>query len=67
MLASNDNWQDATNADDIGSLAASIRPLDYREPAILLTLEPGLYTAHLLGVNGDTGNGNVAVYDLSER
>jgi len=66
-IATNDDWGDAANASEIGALPASLRPADAKEPAILMTLEPGLYTAHLLVVDGTTGIGNVAVYDLTGR
>jgi hypothetical protein len=32
-----------------------------------MVLEPGLYTAHLMGVGGGTGIGQVAVDDLTGR
>lgn len=67
LITSNDDWGDAPNSAEIGALSASIRPVDIREPAILMTLEPGLYSTHLLGVGATTGIGNVAVYDLTGR
>jgi hypothetical protein len=67
LIATNDNWGDAPNAAEIAALSPSMRPADSREPAILIVLQPGLYTAHLLGVALGTGNGNVAVYDLTGR
>ena len=67
LIETNDDWGDASNAAEIGALPEPLPPTDAREPAILMTLEPGLYTAHLLGVDGTTGIGNVAVYDLTGR
>lgn len=67
LIASNDDWGDAVNFAEIGALSAGIRPTDARESAILMTLEPGLYSTHLSGVEGATGIGNVAVYDLTGR
>ena len=67
MIETNDDWGDAANAAEIGALPAPLKPTDAKEPAILMTLEPGLYTAHLLGVDGTKGIGNVAVYDLTGR
>jgi hypothetical protein len=67
LIATNDNWGDAPNAAEVAALSPSMRPADSREPAILIVLQPGLYTAHLLGVALGTGNGNVAVYDLTGR
>lgn len=67
LIESNDDWGDAANAAEIGALPAPLPPTDSREPAILMTLEPGLYSAHLLGTDATTGIGNVAVYDLTGR
>jgi uncharacterized repeat protein (TIGR01451 family) len=59
-VASNDNWVDAPNAAQIQ--AAGFAPSDSREAAIMVTLEPGAYTAILSGAGGGTGVGVVAVY-----
>jgi hypothetical protein len=67
LIVSNDDWGDAANAAEIGALPAPLPPTHNKEPAILITLEPGLYTAHLRGVGTTTGIGNVAVYDLTGR
>jgi hypothetical protein len=67
LIESNDDWGDAANAAEIGALPAPLPPTESKEPAVLMTLEPGLYTAHLLGVDATTGIGNVAVYDLTGR
>ena len=66
-IATNDNWGDAANAGEIGALAPPLPPTHAKEPAILMILQPGLYTAHMLGVGGEKGIGNVAVYDLTGR
>ena len=66
-IETNDDWGDADNAAEIGALPPPLPPTHEKEPAILITLEPGLYTAHLLGVGATTGIGNVAVYDLTGR
>jgi hypothetical protein len=58
----NDNWQDAQNANEI---PPELQPNDVRESAILATLNPGAYTAVLRGKNGTTGVGLVELYDLS--
>ena len=63
----NDDWGEAANAAEIGALPAPLPPTHVKEPAILITLEPGLYSAHLLGVGATTGIGNVAVYDITGR
>jgi V8-like Glu-specific endopeptidase len=67
LIATNDDWGNASNASEISALPSNLRPKDSRESAILMVLEPGLYTAHLLGVSGGTGNGMVGVDDLTGR
>ncbi len=62
VLASNDNWQDADNADDIEG--TGIAPTDPAESAILGAFPAGMYTAIVSGVNGTTGVGLVEVYNL---
>jgi hypothetical protein len=61
-VVTNDNWQQASNASDI---PPSLRPKDPRESAILITLQPGLYTSVVHGKNNATGIALVEVYDLS--
>lgn len=63
VIASNDDWQTAANASQI---PASLQPADSRESAILITLQPGSYTAIVSGKNGTTGVGLVEVYDLDQ-
>ena len=67
LITTNDDWGDAANAADIAALAPPLPPTHAKEPAILMVLQPGLYTAHMLGIGGETGIGNVAVYDLTGR
>ena len=57
----NDNWRDTQEQiiSDTG-----IPPGDDREPAIVIALDPGNYTAIVAGKNGATGIGLVEVYDL---
>jgi hypothetical protein len=62
LVAENNNWRDAPNQQEI--IDTTIPPSDDRESAILVTLNPGLYTAVMSGVNGDTGVGVVEAYDL---
>ena len=59
-LAVNDNWGDAPNASAIA--ASGFAPSNDQESAILVTLEPGAYTAILSGVGRMTGVGIVEVY-----
>jgi YVTN family beta-propeller protein len=60
VIAANDNWTAATNAAQL--LDTGFAPPSMLEPAILVTLPPGAYTAILSGSGGGTGVGIVAVY-----
>jgi streptogramin lyase len=62
LIASNDDWQTAANADQI---PIGLQPFDSREPAILTTLQPGSFTAVLRGKNGSSGVGLVEINDRS--
>jgi predicted outer membrane lipoprotein len=65
---SNDNWKidDQTGQSQEAIIrATSIPPTDDVESAILITLNPGAYTAILSGKNQTTGIGLVEVYDVS--
>ena len=61
-IATNDDWQSASNSNQI---PVNLRPSDSRESAILITLQPGGYTAILSGKSGTIGVGLVEVYDIS--
>jgi hypothetical protein len=60
QIAINDNWQQAANAATI--LSSGFAPLNTLESAILMTLNPGAYTAIVSGVGGTTGVGIVEVF-----
>ncbi len=60
MINSNDDWISNQAAIEATGLA----PVDDREAAILVTLEPGAYTAIVRGVNGSTGVALVSVNKL---
>jgi hypothetical protein len=60
VIASNDNWGSAPNAAQVS--ASGFAPSDPNESAILITLNPGAYTAIVSGVGGTTGIGIVEVY-----
>jgi hypothetical protein len=64
-IATNDNWQSAANANQIPTSPVDYRPPNSLESAILITLQPGAYTAIMSGKNSTTGNGLVEVYDLA--
>ena len=63
VLATNDNWEAGSNADQIA--ADGLAPGDPAEAALLTTLEPGAYTAVVSGKDTTSGIGLVEVYDLS--
>ncbi|MBK7660291.1 MAG: hypothetical protein IPJ28_14685 [Betaproteobacteria bacterium] len=61
-LATNDNWQDATNAAAVQ--ASGFAPSNALEAAIHTTLAPGAYTAIVTGTAGGTGVGIVEVFEV---
>ena len=61
-IATNDDWQESANKQAI--IDAGLAPTNDKESAILMTLEPGVYTAIVRGVSGTTGVALVEVYDL---
>jgi len=64
LITSNDNWTDSPQMADIE--ATGLAPTNDLEPAIIATLEPGLYTAVVSGKDGATGVGLVEAYDLDQ-
>ena len=60
LVASNDDWGNAGNVVDIQ--ATGNAPTDSRESAILITLNPGAYTAIVSGAGGATGVGIVEFF-----
>lgn len=62
LIASNDNWQDAPNKQEI--VDSSLAPTHPLESAILTTVAPGNHTAVVRGADGGTGVALVEVYDL---
>lgn len=68
VIATNDNWTDNSNADEIVATAARVgaTPLagtDTTSSALLLTLPPGVYSFVASGRNGNSGVVLVEVYD----
>ena len=59
-LRANDNWQQAPNAAAI--TASGFAPSESAESAIMMSLNPGGYTAIVSGVAGATGVGIVEVF-----
>ena len=60
MIAGNDDWRGASNQAELQ--ASGFAPADDRESAILITLNPGAYTAIVSGKGGTTGVGIVEVF-----
>ncbi|HEX8076785.1 MAG TPA: sialidase family protein, partial [Chthoniobacterales bacterium] len=67
-LATNDNWKTKTDATSQQAEveATTIPPANDLESAIVMTLNPGTYTAILSGKNGGTGIGLVEIFDLAQ-
>ncbi len=67
ILATNDNWKirpDGTSQ-QAQVEATTLQPSKDLESAIVITLNPGAYSAILSGRNAGTGLGQVEVFDLS--
>jgi len=65
LIASNNDWPD--NPVQAAQLVATgLAPSDTREAAIVISLQPGLYTALLAGENNSIGIGLVEVYDIDQ-
>jgi hypothetical protein len=62
MIATNDNWVDAPNRQQI--IESGLAPSSNLESAILTSLNPGSYTAVVHGTNNTTGMALVEAYDL---
>ena len=62
-VVTNNNWRDDQETE---IMATGLAPTDDLESAIVATLDPGLYTAIVRGVNGGTGVGLVEAYDLDQ-
>jgi hypothetical protein len=58
----NNNWKDTQEAE---IQATGIPPTDHLESAILVTLNPGAYTAVVQGNNNTSGVGLIEIYDLN--
>ena len=61
VIATNDNWQSDPNAASIA--ASGHAPTNSQESAVLVTLQPGAYTALVSGVGNTTGVGIVEVWE----
>lgn len=61
LIATNDNWRTSQQAE---ILATGLQPSNDNEAALIQSLNPGIYTAIVTGVNNTTGVGLLEVYDL---
>jgi glucose/arabinose dehydrogenase len=64
LIASNNNWKDNTPQDQQDIINNQLAPANDLESAIVITLQPGTYTA-IVGGN-TTGVGLVEVYDVEQ-
>jgi hypothetical protein len=63
IIATNDNWQTQANPADVQAIMnTGFQPNNTLEPAVILTLPPGAYTAIVSGVNNGTGVALVGVF-----
>ncbi len=62
-VASNDNWDGALTA-TFSAVGAFPLNAGSRDAALVVTLQPGTYTAQLSGVGGTSGLGLIEVYEL---
>jgi hypothetical protein len=66
ILDTNDDWQAGRTPQEIAAIQATgLAPPDGLEPAILITLPPGAYTAIVSGAADGTGVGLVEVYEVA--
>ena len=67
-IQQNDNWLAATNAAQVGLAGAQVGafnlPATSRDSAILVTLDPGTYSAQVSGVGNTTGVALVEIYEV---
>lgn len=63
-IAFNDDWGSAANAKDIA--ATGFGPTNSLESAVLVTLDPGPYTAIVSGASGATGIGIVETFEVDK-
>jgi plastocyanin len=63
LITMNDNWKDTQQAEIETS---GFQPQNDLESAIISTLDPGSYTAVVIGQDGGTGVGLVEGYDLDQ-
>jgi hypothetical protein len=64
-IAENDNWGGATALSDAFTATQAFPlPANSKDAALLVTLQPGVYSAQVSGVGGTTGVALVEVYEV---
>lgn len=67
-IATNDDWGSASNADEVASLAAQVGAQAFaagsKDAALLVTLDPGVYTVVVSGAGSATGVALAEVYEV---
>ena len=70
LVRENDNWDNPANAQPAIAAAAqrvgAFAQQSSRESAMLVTLQPGVYTARVFGANNGTGIALVEIYEVPE-
>ena len=66
IIATNDDWMDNSEADQQLLIDHGLAPTNDFESAIIMTLDPGLYTAVVSGNGGGTGVALIELYDLDD-
>ena len=64
LITSNDDWMQNANQQAIND--SGVAPSNPKEPALLVSLNPGLYTAIVRGKNNTSGIGLIEAYDLDQ-
>ena len=64
-MAQNDNWSGTTTLSDAFTATQAFPlPANSKDAALLVTLQPGLYSAQVSGVGGTTGVALIEVYQM---
>lgn len=66
LIASNNNWKDNTAQQQQEIINNQLAPPNDLESAVVITLQPGTYTAIIGGQGNTTGVGLIEVYDVDQ-
>jgi hypothetical protein len=68
VIGGNDDWSNQPGATDVAAAGAQVSAFPFSagspDAAVLMTLQPGMYSAVVQGVGGTSGSGMVEVYDV---